>query len=105
MKIHLRNAVTGYRDILKEHCTDRKRTMDGALIQIYPPYYDPARNRVASVRQVAADWLLVYMEPVEGVTARYHLQRVGDRWLIDLKDETADHAEFTRKSLLFGFYG
>lgn len=105
MKVHIKKAVRGYRAILKEYCTDRKRSMDGSLVQLYPPHYDPSRIRVANVRRVAADQLLVYTEPVESVTTRYHLRQVGGRWLIDIKDETIDHVEFTKKSLLFGFYG
>lgn len=105
MNVHRKDAVRGYRAILKDHCTDRKRSMDGSLVQRYPPHYDHSRDRVANVRRIGTDRLLVYMEPVEGVTTRYHLRQVGGRWLIDFKDETTNHAEFTKKSLLFGLYG
>lgn len=105
MKVHVKEAVAGYRAILQQFCTPRKRSMDGALVQCFPPKYMKSRERVTQVRQVADDQLLVYTTPVRDSTSRYHLKQVDGRWLIDLRDETEDHAEFVKTSLLFGFSG
>ena len=100
--MHVDDAVRDYRAILQEHCTNRPRANDGYFVQAYPPYYDPARDRVAEVRQMSPGKLLVYMEPINGKTVRYHLVLTGDHWLIDFKDETVDHVAFVRTPLLFG---
>jgi cell wall assembly regulator SMI1 len=100
--MHIQNAVRDYRAILQKHCTNRQRANDGQFIQVYPSYYDPARDRVAEVRQVSPEKLVVYMEAINGKTTRYHLLQTGDHWLIDFKDETLDHVAFARKPLLFG---
>jgi hypothetical protein len=81
--VHVKAAVEGYRAILREHCTDRKRSKDGKLVQVYPPYFDPGRNRIGEVRQVSSDALLVYVQSDGGVTRRYHLRRVHGDWRID----------------------
>ena len=100
--VHVDRAVREYRAILQEHCTNRKRGNDGHFIQVYPPYYDPASDRVAEVRQVSNEKLLVYMEPTSGTTIRYHLSKGNDQWLIDYKDMTTDHITFCKSPLLFG---
>lgn len=100
--VHNDKAVREYRAILKRHCTNRKRANDGHFIQVYPPYYDPANDRVAEARQVSNEKLLVYLEPTNGTIVRYHLLQTSDRWLIDYKDVTTDHVTFYKSPLLFG---
>lgn len=104
MKRHIDSAVRGYREILKKHCVDRKRTMDGALVQMFPPHYDPSRGRVAEVRLTSPGQIVVSMEPVDGQTTRFHLKHVDGAWLIDVKDVTMDNVTFTQVSVLFGFH-
>jgi cell wall assembly regulator SMI1 len=100
--VHNDKAVREYRAILKQYCTGRKRANDGHFIQVYPPYYDPANDRVAEVRQVSNEKLLVYMEPASGAVVRYHLLLSNQHWLIDYKDVTTDHVTFYKSPLLFG---
>jgi cell wall assembly regulator SMI1 len=85
--------------IFRKYGTPRARAMADTFIQVYPLAYDPNRDRVAEVRLVSPDYLVVYMQPEEVVTMRYHLRRDGDKWLIDLKDQTKDGLSFTKVSL------
>ncbi|WP_425616481.1 SMI1/KNR4 family protein [Anatilimnocola sp. NA78] len=107
MQLHAynRQAVEEYRALLKAHCTERRRALDGSFVQIYPPHYDPAFDRIAQVRAIDEKRLLVYLQPVDGETTRYHLQKAAGRWLIDYKDVTTDHVTFVKQSLLFGQLG
>lgn len=102
-KLELHNyttkAIQEKHAIFKEFGTDRKRAMADAFVQVFPLAYDPERDRIAEVREIEPEYLIVYLHPVEGVTMRFHLKAEGDRWLIDLKDRTSDHVRFEKRSL------
>ncbi len=85
--------------IVKRFCTDRKRFEDGQFSLMAQPVYDPSRDRVAEVRQVAADYAIVYLHPQGDVTTRYHVRRQAGEWRIDLKDKTSDHVTFRKVSV------
>src|SRR5262249_51769147 len=91
---YTKQAIREKKAIQSQFGTRRKRVMATAFVQVYPLAYDPARDRVAEVRQVSPAYLIVYMDPVDGVTTRYHLRAEGDKWLIDLKDKTTNHVKF-----------
>jgi hypothetical protein len=100
-------AVARKRQIMAWFCTRRERRGDNEFVQTYPPTYDPARCRVAQVMQDAPGHVLVLMQPEsrfsssgpETVTMRYHLQKVGEHWLIDLREEATDGRHFKKVSL------
>lgn len=96
---HTQQAVRQKQDILEKFGTSRKRAMAEAFVQVYPVAYDPERQQIAEVRQVTSDYLIVYLQPIDGITTRYHLQLIDHQWLIDLKDRTGDHIHFERRSL------
>lgn len=96
---YTKQGIREKKAIQKKFGTPRKRAMADGFVQVYPLAYDPARDRVAEVRQVAPDYLIVYMQPVEGVTTRYHLKASGSEWRIDLKDKTSDHVKFEKRSI------
>ena len=59
-----------------------------------PPAYDPARNKIAEVRQVSRDHVLVFFEP-ETETGQpeaggFHLKPVEGRWKIDRRINHTD---------------
>ena len=101
LKIHefTTRAVREKKSIFKQFATPRKRVMADAFVQVYPLAYDPKRDRIAEIRQVAPDYCIAYMQPVDDVTVRYHVALKDGRWLIDLKDRTIDHAKFEKRSL------
>jgi cell wall assembly regulator SMI1 len=100
-------AIAQKRRILARFCTARQRRADDEFVQTDPPTYDPARCRVARVAQDAPDHALVFMQPEsrftssgsETVTIRYHLQKVGEDWLVDLREEATDDKHFKKVSL------
>jgi cell wall assembly regulator SMI1 len=96
---HYRAAIRQKRAIFKNFCTPGERVGLEDFEQGEEPAYDPAALRVAEVRQAAADHNIVVLEPEDGVTRRYHVRRVGRRWLLESKDRTRDGERYEKVSL------
>ena len=68
--VHTKKALQQREVIRKRFCTGRERTDSLCWEQRYPPTYDPARHRIAEVRHLSKDEVIVYMHPVEEITTR-----------------------------------
>lgn len=85
--------------ILDKYCTVRPRAFDNAFVQRYPSEYAPEINVISEVRRIASNHLIVYMEPRNNITTRFHIRRERKVWRVDVRDITQDQIRFEARSL------